>query len=445
MERLNTPSSPDPQPPAEALRAQQQQWLQPLLDRLQQAEAANDWQLVEQLCKQILQRDGENWGVWQRLALAHEARKDWTQAETLWRHLTQRFSNRPEPYLALAELQRRQGTPDAARAVLEEAERRVGGSEALRRSLAVIDDPWAVGEAVPTLSAQASALDLGQALQMAQDHLDRGRFTEAEAVLQQILVARPAAVKIHLQLARLRQRRGDHQLVADQLLPLYTPFPDDGALAESLDLPLLLVSALQTLQRDQEALTLIEPLKLRFPQSAAVLLRSTEVHLALGDAAKAFQDLQLTLALNDRDPRVHALKGQLSLKLGDPEAAVRAFEQVLALDPTDRDAAEALEKTRNRVLWHRGELALARADWPAAERHYRQLLERDPRHQSVLDRLDLVASLRPAVWSDAGAGASGDARDAAVSSLETPQVRLQAFSHALDRVETQLKMLGVLP
>jgi len=59
MERLNNDLPPE-SAPAEALRAQQRQWLQPLLERLDQAEAASDWELVERLCKQILQRDGEN-------------------------------------------------------------------------------------------------------------------------------------------------------------------------------------------------------------------------------------------------------------------------------------------------------------------------------------------------------------------------------------------------
>ena len=119
----NTPDADSSSRAADALRDQQQRWIQPLLEQLDQAASARAWADVERLCKQILQRDGDNWSVWQRLAQAHEARQDLVQAETLWRHLTQRFSNRPEPYLALAALQRKRGTPDAARVVLEEAER----------------------------------------------------------------------------------------------------------------------------------------------------------------------------------------------------------------------------------------------------------------------------------------------------------------------------------
>ena len=436
MERLNNSSSPSSQPPAEALRAQQQQWLQPLLDRLQQAEAASDWQLVEQLCKQILQRDGENWGVWQRLALAHEARKDWTQAETLWRHLTQRFSNRPEPYLALAELQRRLGTPDAARAVLEEAERRVGQSEALRRSLGVIDDPWAVGEAVPTLTAEAPAAAVAQALQLAEGHLDQARFAEAEAVLEQILVARPQALKVHLTLARLRQRRRDTQGVIDQLLPLYQPCPEQGPLVETLELPLLLLQTLQQEERHAEALALIEPLLQRWSSSLSLQHCALELLLARGEAARASQLLQVGLAQHPRDAVLHRLQGQLCLQLADPDSAVQALQQALALDPTDATTAEQLDAARHQQLWQRGEQALRQASWHEAEQAYRQLLERDPHQSDALRRLDLLASLN----SDQ-LGTMNSTIDSSAGS-DAQVERLLAFQHNLDRIEAQLKMLG---
>lgn len=438
MERLNNELPPE-SAPAEALRAQQQQWLQPLLARLDQAEAASDWALVEQLCKQILQRDGDNWSVWQRLALAHEARKDWTQAETLWRHLTQRFSNRPEPYLALAELQRRLGTPDAARAVLQEAERRVGGSDSLRRSLAAIDDPWAVGEAVPTLTAEAPAAVVAQALQLAQGHLDQGRFAEAEAVLEQILVARPRAVKVQFTLARLRLRRRDHQGVIDQLLPLYQPCPEQGPLAETLDLPMLLLQALQEQERFDDASELLEPLLRRFPDAASPQLLAATLHLQRGDAARAHELLQSCLRLHPRNAQAHRLQGELCLRLGDADAAVQALQQALAIEPAHAQTADQLESARHVQLWQRGETALRQAAWQQAEQAYRGLLERDPGHRQALARLDLLASLGSRELLDGAA--SMEAVEGV--SPESPEVRLQAFRHGLDRMETQLKMLGV--
>ena len=63
----------------------------------------------------------------------------------------------------------------------------------------------------------------------------------------------------------------------------------------------------------------------------------------------------------------------------------------------------------------------------------------EPSNSQALKRLDLLASLR-----------STDVLDGAASStavealrLESPDMRLQAFRHGLDRIEAQLKMLGV--
>ena len=149
---------------AEALRRDRDGWLPQRLAELQVAEKDLAWDRVEALCKQILQREGDNWTIWQRLALSLEARADWNQAETLWRHLTQRFGDRPEPYLALASLQRKHGSPEAARAVLQQAERRLGLTEELAASLQVIDDPWAEDDSVPSLQEGAAGPAVAAAL-----------------------------------------------------------------------------------------------------------------------------------------------------------------------------------------------------------------------------------------------------------------------------------------
>ena len=94
---------------ADALRKDAQSSSGPQRAELDLAQRDQNWSRVEGLCKQILQQEPEDWGIWQRLALSFESRNDLRQAETLWRHLTQRFSQRPEPYLALAALQRKLG------------------------------------------------------------------------------------------------------------------------------------------------------------------------------------------------------------------------------------------------------------------------------------------------------------------------------------------------
>jgi hypothetical protein len=170
---------------AQSLRNDQKTMFVELLQALNRAESDQDWPRVESLCKQILQRDGDKFDIWQRLASSLEARSDWTQSETLWRHLTQRFSQRSEPYLALAALQRKRGAPDVARLVLEQAEQRLGRLSELESSLKMIDDPWSSTEALVSLNQDAPASAVADAMQRAQVHLEAGLHVEAEAVFEQ--------------------------------------------------------------------------------------------------------------------------------------------------------------------------------------------------------------------------------------------------------------------
>ena len=416
--------------PAEALQQQLDDWLQPILAQLQEAERKRIWLQVERLCKQALQRDGENWDLWQRLAQSHEQRSDWAQAETLWRHLTQRFSSRPEPYLALAALQRRRGAPDAARVVLEEAERRVGRSGDLEQALGVIDDPWASGETIPQLGPGASAPQVAKALQLAQHHLDAGRFTEGIAVLEQVLLAKPLAGRVHLSLAQLRHRRGEHEALIAQLQPLLND-PQAAQIPELPSLTGLLAEALLQEQRWQEADALLAAL----PQpTAALQLLQAEAAIGLGDDQRAARLLQHCLQQQPNLANAEQRLGDVLLRQGDAEAAIAALSRAAALDPSDSHTLALLQQARELRLWSKGERALQQAAWEEAASAYRQLLELDGEHRQALARLDLLASLQadqlPSL--EDAAGTNG------------PEARLAAFQQQLDQCEAQLKMLGVI-
>lgn len=427
--------------PAEALRQQRDDWLQPILGELERAERERDWPRVERLCRQALQRDGENWALWQRLAQTHEARADWPQAETLWRHLTQRFSSRPEPYLALAALQRRRGAGDAARVVLQEAERRVGESPDLRQALAVIDDPWAVGTAIPQLGPGATAAELGDALQRAQSFLDAGRFAEAEAVMEQVLQARPRAGKVQLTLAQLRWRRQQGDAVIAQLEPLLGDAAVAAELPERRPLTLLLVEALLARGDWQQAQQRLAELEAdpRLPADAALPLLRAEAAIGRGDDAAALALLQRSLQLEPGQGRAERLLAELLMRLGDWDGAIAALLRAIALLPAQPELQALLEQARNQQLWWRGEQALQRAAWGEAAEAYRSLLQRDETHRQALARLDLLASL------DSGNLAQQQAEREAAAVDASPQARLAAFRLSLDRSEAQLKMLGVLP
>ena len=417
---------------AAALRRDQHSWLPPLLEQLQGAEREQAWERVEALCKQILQRDGENWPIWQRLALSFESRSDWNQAETLWRHLTQRFAQRPEPYLALAALQRQRGAPDAARAVLQQAERRLGSSAELAASLQVIDDPWAAQDAVPALQEGAAAAAVAAALQQAQGHLEAGRHAEAEAAFEQLVLARPEAVPFHRVLAQLRQRRGDSAAVIDQLGPLLQPPLRPGPLLERLELPMLLVQALVDDNRWPELAALLPALVELAPQDGRLVFLQARCALQAGHDLEALPLLQRSLQLAPSMAGAELALGQLLIRLNDWDGAIASLERAVALQPESQEAVPSLEQARRQQLWLRGEAALAKADWRSAEHHFRALLEFGDQPRA-LARLELLASLDPrelGLGDRSGLGSQGAAG-----------LRLEQFSRLLDRLENQLPQL----
>ena len=414
---------------ADALRRDQDGWLPPLLDQLQAAERGQAWERVEALCKQILQRDGDNWAIWQRLALSFEARSDWNQAETLWRHLTQRFAQKPEPYLALAALQRQRGAPDAARVVLQQAERRLGSTAELAASLQVIDDPWAAQDAVPALQEGAAAAAVAAALQLARGHLDAGRHAEAEAAFEQLVLARPEAVPFQRALAQLRQRRGDHAAVIDQLLPLIQPPLGPSPLLEGMELPMLLLQALVEADRWNDLGTLLPALLEQAPKDARLVFLQARCALQAGRDLEALTFLQRCLQLAPGMATAELAVGDLLMRLNDWDGAIASLERAVALQPESKQAAQSLETARREQRWRKGEAALAKADWRSAEQHFRALLEFGDQPRA-LARLELLASLDPRELGLSQPSASGDQGAAGL--------RLEQFSRLLDRLENQL-------
>jgi len=415
---------------ADALRRDAESRQAPLLLDLENAEREQNWKRVEGLCKQILQEDSENWGIWQRLALSLESRNDLRQAETLWRHLTQRFAQRPEPYLALAALQRKLGAPDAARAVLQQAERRLGQRSELSQSLRVIDDPWAEQSAVPQLNDGATASDVALVLQQAQGHLAAGRHAEAEACFEQLISARPTALRFQLSLAQLKQRRGDHEAVIEQLLPLFSGSPVNGELLQGLQLPMVLLQALLEQQRWSELEQQLGPLLSVAPSDGRLLYLKARCSLERGNDPDALPLLQQALQHSPKLlPALIAL-GQLLARLGDWDSAIPQLERALAIDPNATEAAEALDRARREQLWQRGETALSRADWASAQRFFRALLEFNGESRA-LDRLELLASLEPE--------ALGQPELAETGAFGRAGQRLEQFSRMLDRLEAVLQ------
>jgi tetratricopeptide (TPR) repeat protein len=405
-------------------------WRRNLDARLAAAEAQQDWTQVEALCRQGLQDDSDDWSLWHLLGRSLEQRQNWDQAETLWRHLCQRFCERPDPFLALAALQRRKGLPEAARIVLQQAQQQLGPSPDLSRSLGVIDDPWMTPRRRAPLTPQSPAADVAAMLQAANEHLDLGRAPEAEAAFVELIRARPESLPIHRSLAALRHRRGAHALMIEQLTPLLAS-PMQHARLEPPDLLHRLVESLLHLERWAVLEPLLADLRPARPDDSVLACAHARLLLVRGLENEALAVLRQVLVQRSGDAPALALLGETLARLGDGAAAIEAFSQALAVDPHLEGVAAQLEQSRRAHLWSQGETALHQARWAEAAQAFQRLLDRNPGDQQALVRLDLLARLDPANWNPAhGVGNVG---------ADPRSSRLAEFAAVLDRLEARIQ------
>lgn len=405
-----------------------------LQEQIAASEARCDWPRLEALCRQALQHNPHDWSLWQRLGRSLEERQDWNQAETLWRHLTQRFSDRPDPFLALAALQRRRGSPASARIVLDQARQQLGDHPELVRSQAVIDDPWLIDQRRADLTPQSPATEVAATLQTAQEHLDAGRAAEAEAAFLQLIAARPESLPFHRSLAALRRRRGSHVLLVEQLTPLFA-LPLDPLRLTPPDLAHALVEALLHLERWQALEPLLIELRRQLPGDGLLICAHARALLAREADSEAVALLRQLEAQQPANAEALALLGEALSRIGDQAGAIAAYEQALATDPHREGVASALEQTRCSLLWNQGEEALRQARWADAAQAFRHLRDRNPSESRAGARLELLASLEPQRWAG-----QGSATLESSERLDGPRSRrLDEFQAALDRLESRIE------
>lgn len=398
------------------------------------SEARRDWPQLEALCRQGLQSAPDDWSLWQLLGRSLEERQEWNQAETLWRHLTQRFSERPDPFLALASLQRRQGSPASARIVLEQARQQLGEHPELVSSQAFIDDPWLIDARSAALTPQSPATEVAAILQLAQEHLEAGRAPEAEAAFVELITARPEALPFHRSLAALRRRRGSHNLLIVQLTSLLAP-PVDPLRLDPPDLAHALVDALLNLKRWEALEPLLADLRRHRPEDSFLICAHARVLLARDEDIEAISLLRQLVAQQPDNAGALALLGDALSRIGDRASAITAYERAMASDPHLEGIASALEEAWRTLLWTQGEEALGQARWGEAAQAYRHLRDRNPDDPRSLDRLELLARLEPQHWIGQLPQHHGSVNQEKGSRLR----RLEEFAAALDRLEARIE------
>ncbi len=87
-------------------------------------------------------------------------------------------------------------------------------------------------------------------------------------------------------------------------------------------------------------------------------------------------------------------RGQARLAAGDYEGAREAFQELLALDPSNQSAEAGLEqatKLQNLAMWYaQAHKAIKEEDWDSAADNLRKILAEDPNYEDARQLLDMV-------------------------------------------------------
>ena len=226
--------------------------------------------------------------------------------------------------------------------------------EAYRAALAVVPDP-------------------GIRLNLALAYYKSGDVTRAAQELETLREASPGNPRLTLLLADCRFRLGQLDPVEELLRPVVAGDPDNRAALY------LLSVALAQNGKVKESQPLVERL-LEGGDSAETHFVLGSVAFAAGNMPEALQELTRALALNPTLPSLRSYYGRALLFTGDADAARKAFEETLTVDPNDYDAHYSLAS----ILATRGSVEEAR---PHAERA-RQLRPQSAEAASLLASLD---------------------------------------------------------
>ena len=150
-----------------------------------------------------------------------------------------------------------------------------------------------------------------------------GRTAEANAAADRALQLRRDAGSL-LTRARLAQRQGDFSLAGrfiDETLKLEP---------ENIDVITMKVSVLKDGGQTQEAVSVVDNLVQRYPNSATARMSRIEISLALKQDAKAKEDIDALSKQAPNSPMVTYLQALLTARTGDAKAA---WQQMQRLPP----------------------------------------------------------------------------------------------------------------
>lgn len=186
-------------------------------------------------------------------------------------------------------------------------------------------------------------------LALARAQLGGGDLTDAEASLDNLLLADSTDGPANLNLARLLVKQGRiREAISYYHRAIYGSWPADAA-ANRLKTRFELIDLLAQQNSKEELLGELLEVEDQFPRDFATQLRMGQLFLQAGSAARAAPVFQQVLKEQPENAEAHAGLGESDFDRGDYRAAINEFSSAVRLNPSDRASAERLDLS-NRVL-----------------------------------------------------------------------------------------------
>src|SRR6266705_364824 len=244
-------------------------------------------------------------------------------------------------------------------------------------------------------SARAGAVALPEIINIALQHHQAGRLSEAEAAYREILAVDPENIDALHFSGVIAYQRGEHEQAAERISRALARNASNAPAHNNLGNVLVRQGKLE------EAIAC-------YRKALALQPDYVDAHINLGAAFRARGELdeavacyQRALSLAPDIPTIHSNLGNLLSDRGKPEEAIACYRKALALQPDFAEAHSGLGNAlRNEgrldeaIACHRKALAL-KPDFPEAHFHLGEALREQDRFNEALGHYQKALSLRP--------------------------------------------------
>lgn len=214
------------------------------------------------------------------------------------------------------------------------------------------------GQASPAPAGRRVAPQAGRLMAGAAEHLEAGRFAEAERIYRQVLFADPDFAPAHFGLGAAASRQEKHFSAYDHYKKALALDPENASCWSAFG------KCLANMGQNQAAVIAYENAVSRKPRDPKLLVLAGWARYRNDEFTEALALYDRALAIKPRFPAALLGKAQQYLALGDSAAACGCYEAVLEMQS---DCAEALfrltglySRDELRPMIERAEKALAR-------------------------------------------------------------------------------------